>query len=85
MLQRTLLVLLIATCTLSSGCATVRRELGYALISDKTEIKLGAKFAAQIEAQQRLTPTAASNPTSSASPRPYFPGHRRPPRHPLPR
>ena len=73
MLQRTLLVLLIATCTLSSGCATVRRELGYALISDKTEIKLGAKFAAQIEAQQRLHPDRGSNPTSSASPRPYFP------------
>ena len=28
MLQRTLLTLLLATCALSSGCATVRRELG---------------------------------------------------------
>ena len=56
MLQRTLLTLLIAICALSSGCASVRRELGYVLISDKTEIKLGAKFAAQIEAQQHLHP-----------------------------
>ncbi len=58
MLQRTLLVLLIATCALSSGCATVRRELGYALISDKTEIKLGTKLAVQIEQSERVHASA---------------------------
>ena len=58
MLQRTLLVLLIATCALSSGCATVRRELGYALISDKTEIKLGTKLAAQIGQSERIHASA---------------------------
>ena len=55
MLQRILLVLLVAT-ALSSGCSTSRRVLGYVLISDKTEIKLGTQLAAQIEAQQRLHP-----------------------------
>ena len=58
MLQRTLLVLLIATCALSSNCATVRRELGYALISDKTEIKLGTKLAVQIEQSERVHASA---------------------------
>jgi predicted Zn-dependent protease len=38
--------------TALSGCATVRRELGYALISDATEAKLGAQFSAQIEAEE---------------------------------
>lgn len=54
MLQRSLLVLLIAACTLSSGCGTSRRVLGYVLVSDETEIELGTQLAAQIEAQQRL-------------------------------
>ena len=56
MSQRTLLVLLIATCALSSGCDTSRRILGYVLVPDETEIELGAQVAAQIEAQQRLHP-----------------------------
>lgn len=56
MLQRTFLVLLVAAGVLSSGCASSRRALGYVLISDQTEIELGAKLAAQIEAQQRLHP-----------------------------
>ena len=54
--QRTLLVLLIATCTLSSGCDTSRRVLGHVLVPDETEIELGTQLAAQIEAQQRLHP-----------------------------
>lgn len=56
--QRTLLVLLIATCALSSGCVTVRRELGYALISDKTELELGTRLAAQIEQAERVHASA---------------------------
>ena len=56
MLQRTLLVLLIATCTLSSGCDTSRSVLGYVLVPDETEIELGTQVAAQIEAQQRVHP-----------------------------
>ena len=54
MFQRSLLVLLVATCTLSSGCATIRRGLGDVLISDKTEIELGTKVSAELEAEQRL-------------------------------
>ena len=34
----------------------VRRELGHALISDQTEIELGTKLAAQIEAEERVHP-----------------------------
>lgn len=56
--QRTLLVLLIATYALSSGCVTVRRELGYALISDKTELELGTRLAAQIEQAERVHASA---------------------------
>ena len=54
MFQRTVLTLLIATCTLSSGCATIRRGLGDVLISDKTEIELGTKVSAELEAEHRL-------------------------------
>ncbi len=36
-----------------SGCATVRRELGNALISQETEIKLGEQVAAQIDSTQK--------------------------------
>ena len=56
--QRTLLVLLIATCALSSGCVSVRRGLGYALISDKTELELGTRLAAQIERDERVHASA---------------------------
>ena len=56
MFQRSLLVLFIATCTLSSGCATIRRGLGDVLISDKTEIELGIKVSAKLEAEKRLHP-----------------------------
>ena len=52
MFQRSLLILLIATCTLPSGCDTSRRVLGYVL--DETEIELGTQLAAQIEEEQRL-------------------------------
>ena len=63
MLQRTLLVLLIAACTLSSGCDTSRRVLGHVLVPDETEIELGTQLAAQIEAQQRLHPDRSHPPT----------------------
>ena len=52
MFQRSLLILLIATCALPSGCDTSRRVLGYVL--DETEIGLGTQLAAQIEEEQRL-------------------------------
>ena len=52
MFQRSLLVLLVATCALPSGCDTSRRVLGY--VADKTEIELGTQLAAQIEEEQRL-------------------------------
>ena len=52
MFQRSLLILLIATCTLPSGCDTSRRVLGYVL--DETEVELGTQLAAQIEEEQRL-------------------------------
>ena len=52
MLQRSLLILLIATCALPSGCDTSRRVLGYVL--DETEVELGTQLAAQIEEEQRL-------------------------------
>jgi predicted Zn-dependent protease len=42
--------------TTITSCATVRRELGYALISDQTEIDLGTKLSAQIEAKEKLHP-----------------------------
>lgn len=58
MSQRTLLVLLTATCVLSSGCVSVRRGLGSALISDKTEIELGTKVAARIEQNERVHASA---------------------------
>ena len=60
--------------------------LGYVLVPDETEIELGAKFAAQIEAQQRLHPdhrlqSYIQRVTKALLP----PGYRRPSRHPLPR
>ncbi len=58
MLQRTHLALLVATCILSSGCATVRRDLGRTLVPDQIEFQLGAQVAAQIEQDQRVHPSA---------------------------
>ena len=58
MLQRTLLVLFIATCTLSSGCATVRHGLGRTLVPDQIEFLLGAQVSAQIEKNERVHPSA---------------------------
>ena len=58
MFQRPLLVLLIATCTLSSGCATVRRDLGRTLVPDQIEFLLGAQISAQIEQNERIHPSA---------------------------
>ena len=54
MFQRPLLVLLVATCALSSGCDTTRRVLAYVLVPDETEIEIGAQVAEQIEAEQRV-------------------------------
>ncbi len=56
--QRTLIVLLIAICTLSSGCATVRHGLGRALVPDQIEFLLGAQVSAQIEENERIHPSA---------------------------
>ena len=52
---KTLIHLWLVLATLA-GCATVRRELGHALIGDQTEIELGTKLAAQIEAEERVHP-----------------------------
>ena len=53
--SKTLIHLWLVLATLA-GCATVRRELGHALISDQTEIELGTKLAAQIEAEEHVHP-----------------------------
>ncbi len=58
MLQRPLLVLIIAACTLSSGCATVRHGLGRTLVPDQIEFLLGAQVSAQIEQNERIHPSA---------------------------
>lgn len=52
---RFILSLLIATIACTS-CTTVRRQLGHALITDETEINLGTKLAAQIEAKEKIHP-----------------------------
>jgi uncharacterized protein YceK len=44
-----------------SGCATVRRELGNALISQKAEIQLGEQIAAQIDSTQKKLNNAAAH------------------------
>ncbi len=49
------LTLLLLTSTLTS-CTNVRRQLGQALITDETEMKLGTKFAAEIEAKEKIHP-----------------------------
>ena len=41
---------------LLNGCAAVRQQLGAALVPLKTEIELGEKMAAQIEAQGKIHP-----------------------------
>ena len=47
------LTLLIFTSTLTD-CTNVRRQLGQALINDETEMNLGTKFAAEIEAKEKI-------------------------------
>lgn len=54
MLQRPLLVLLIATC----GCASVRYGIGR-VVPDQVEFLLGAQVAAQVEQTERVHPSAA--------------------------
>ena len=53
---QTLLPLLLLSGLTSSltGCSTIRRQLGQALITDETEIQLGTKLATEIEANQKI-------------------------------
>ena len=53
--QTLLLLLLLSGLTSSlTGCSTIRRQLGQALITDETEIQLGTKLATEIEANQKI-------------------------------
>ena len=53
---QTLLPLLLLSGLTSSftGCSTIRRQLGQALITDETEIQLGTKLATDIEANEKI-------------------------------
>ncbi len=50
------LLVALLLCSLTAGCAGVRQRLGMALVPVKTEIALGARIAARIEAQERILP-----------------------------